>query len=200
MKPVPLIVLSDDECDAPTRTKHKRLIKNGIIVNNNDHEVLRQHNSSKETSYQRMRKRLLIVISDDNESDESLPKNPTQIKRRKTFGRTMKFIRMLLPKKEIKEEPQDWFTHVKKPTLPSISKPLAYNLIDEATDDEFIDHVNFEKDFPNLLMTTMMVEDLYDFDMYNVRSISDEEEKDSFINDASTNYYSTDDDNNGGII
>ncbi|GKC55111.1 hypothetical protein Tco_1077856 [Tanacetum coccineum] len=207
MKPVPLIVLSDDECDAPTRTKHKRLIKNGIIVNNNDHEVLRQHNSSKETSYQRMRKRLLIVISDDNESDESLPKNPTQIKRRKTFGRTMKFIRMLLPKKEIKEEPQDWFTHVKKPTLPSISKPLAYNLIDEATDDEFIDHptakthLQIAKEYESLYnFNGKDGDDLYDFDMYNVRSISDEEEKDSFINDASTNYYSTDDDNNGGII
>ncbi|GJT96457.1 hypothetical protein Tco_1091975 [Tanacetum coccineum] len=181
--------------DPPTRTKPKRLIKNGIIVNDNDHEVLRHHSSSKETSYQRMRKRPLIVISDDDESA-----------------------------REIKEEPQDWFSHVKKPTLPFISKPLAYNLIDEATDDEFIDHVNFEKDFPNLFddeidddnqstaKTHLQItqeyeslynfngedgEDLYDSDMYSVRFESYEEEKDNFINDASTNYYSIDDDNNG---
>ncbi|GKC09197.1 hypothetical protein Tco_1000807 [Tanacetum coccineum] len=39
--------------------------------------------------------------------------------------------------------------------------------------------------------------DLYDSDMYNIRSVSDEDEHDSFINDGTTNYATTDDEDSG---
>ncbi|GKC10458.1 hypothetical protein Tco_1007240, partial [Tanacetum coccineum] len=70
------------------------------------------------------------------------------------------------------------------------SKEDFGNLFDEeANDDEDT------KDFPTLEdIAEETGEDLYDSDMYSVRSVSEEEDEDSFINDDSTDYEDTSDD------
>ena len=94
------------------------------------------------------------------------------------------------------------------------------NLIDEPTDEEYNESENLNEDFASLFYeeanevadsqaetvvkkTTEFATwdeladqsgiDLIDSDTYSVRSVSDGEEADSFINDDSTDYYDSDD-------
>nr|GEW16046.1 hypothetical protein [Tanacetum cinerariifolium] len=165
MKEIPVIVLSDDDSDAPVTIKRRRLVKNGTIVKKN-------------------------YVQETNDG------NP--------IG----------------------FNNNEKKELYSVSKLTTKNIIDEPTDDEFNEYESFSEDFVSLFdkeanddvdskaetltkATTKFASwdelanqtrvDLYDSVMYNVRSVSDGDEADSFINDDSTDYYDSDENTDDGI-
>ncbi|GJS97503.1 hypothetical protein Tco_0804471 [Tanacetum coccineum] len=187
-KKAPLIVISDDDDDEldDTKTqKHKTLLKKGRIANLNDLHM--------------------TFLDKKNELQKKKP------------GKEVQKIDNVITN----DESTIGFNTDKKKDPSLVSKSPTNNLIDEPTDEEFSDSVDLNEDFTNLFdekaiddaelipetltkstlnlpslddLADATAEDLYDSDMYSVRSVSDGYEEDSFINDDSTDYYDTDDD------
>ncbi|GKA22644.1 hypothetical protein Tco_0708606 [Tanacetum coccineum] len=248
MKDLPVIVLSNDDLDAPVRIKRRRLVKNGAIVKKNNVQDGKTQTSTNE--YQTRKRVPLIVISDDDddELDEPIakkqkthlkkPKNTINNDIQRSFLDNKKFLPITNNKASVQEFQNMGTSKTKKKDLCSVSKTPTWNLIDQETDEEFTEndeHTSpfdkknvlpitnkkpYGKDLQNtgnwtleiyLTRKLMMIriqkgiystediaeengEDLYDSDMYSVRSVSEEEEIDSFINDDSTDYDDTSDD------
>ncbi|GJX28690.1 hypothetical protein Tco_0236769 [Tanacetum coccineum] len=166
MKDIPIIVLSDDDSDAPVAIKCRRLVKNGAIVKKNYVQGGQNQNLSNETTYQRMKKVPLIVISDDD--DDELKK---ELPMKKSYGKEVPKIKNV---KTNNESPIGFNTNKKKDQC-MVSKSLTKNLIDEPTDEEFSDLNTYKnnKRFSLDDFVDATAEDLYDSDMYSVRSVSD---------------------------
>ncbi|GJZ34948.1 hypothetical protein Tco_0580765 [Tanacetum coccineum] len=263
MKDLPVIVLSDDDSDAPVRIKQRRLVKNGAIVKKNNVQDGKKQTSTNE--YQTRKRVPLIVISDDDddELDEPIakkqkthlkkPKNTINNDIQRSFLDNKKFLPITNNKASVQEFQNMGTSKTKKKDLFSDSKTPTWNLIDEETDEEFTEYdehtspfdknnvlpitnkkpygkdlqstgnweitddelneyLHSKQDFGNLFdeeanddedtkrnssledIAEENGEDLYESDMYSVRSVSEEEEKDSFINDDSTDYDDTSDD------
>ncbi|GJY55915.1 hypothetical protein Tco_0455030 [Tanacetum coccineum] len=211
MKDLPVIVLSDDDSDAPVRIKQRRLVKNGAIVKKNNVQDGKTQTSTNE--YQTRKRVPLIVISDDDD-DELKTKKKDLCSDSKTPTWNL-----------IDEETDEEFTEYDEHTSPfdknnvlpiTNKKPYGKDLQStgnwEITDDELNEYLHSKQDFGNLFdeeanddedtkdfpsledIAEENGEDLYESDMYRVRSVSEEEEKDSFINDESTDYDDTSDD------
>ncbi|GJV18758.1 hypothetical protein Tco_1367778 [Tanacetum coccineum] len=189
MKEIPMIVLSDDDSDAPVTIKRRKLVKNGTTVKKNYVETkAKEHN--------------------------------TLLKKGRIGNNTDGYMSFLTNKKETNDGNTIGFNNNQKKELCSVSKSTTKNLIDEATDEEFNEYENFNEDFVSLFdeeaneaadskaetLTKATTEfaswdeladqtgiDLNDSDIYSVRSVSDGDEADSFINDDSTDYYDSDD-------
>ncbi|GKD93271.1 hypothetical protein Tco_1373108, partial [Tanacetum coccineum] len=134
MKHIPVIVLSDDDSDAPMTIKCRRLVKNGATVKKNYVQVETNKRRSNETRYQRMKKTPIIIISDDDDDELSLL---TYI-----FNRLQKIVSQLailsenisqedLNLKFLRSLPSEWNTHVmawrNKPDLDTMNFDDLYN-------------------------------------------------------------------------
>ncbi|GJY33585.1 hypothetical protein Tco_0418054 [Tanacetum coccineum] len=215
MKDIPVIVLSDDDSDAPVTIKCRRLITNGAIVKKNyvqDEPKTKKH----KTLLQKER------IANNNDLHMNFLDKRKELPIKKAYGKEVQKIENW---KTNDESPIGFNTDKKKdPCL--VSKSPTKNLIDEPTDEEFSESVDLNEDFANLFdeatidegepipetlteatkdfpslddFADATAEDLYDSDIYSVRSVSDGYEEDSFINDDSTDYYDTDEDTNDDI-
>ncbi|GJS03995.1 hypothetical protein Tco_0320503 [Tanacetum coccineum] len=181
----------EDELDEPKAKKHKALLNKGRMANNNDVHM----------TFLDKKKELPI---------------------KKAYGKEVQKINNV----KANDESPIWFNTDKKKKPCFVKKSPAMNLIDEPTDEEFSDSVDFNedfvylfddqanddvepnpetlteatKDFPNLDdFADATAEDLYDSDMYSVRSVSDGDEEDNFINDDSSDYYYSDENTDDDI-
>ncbi|GKC59837.1 hypothetical protein Tco_1087435 [Tanacetum coccineum] len=74
-------------------------------------------------------------------------------------------------------------------------KQHKFTLLDEDTNKEEgnIQNYIYPNTWSNINDNDEDEDDLYDLDMYSIRSVSDGDENDSFINDGTTDYDTTDD-------
>ncbi|GJR63616.1 ATP-dependent DNA helicase PIF1-like protein [Tanacetum coccineum] len=150
MKDLPVIVLSDDDSDAPVRIKRRRLVKNGAIVKKNNVQDGKKQTSTNE--YQTRKRVPLIVISDDDDDELDEPiakKQKTHLKKPKNtinndIQRSFLDNKKLLPitnnKASVQEFQNMGTSKTKKKDLCSDSKTPTWNLIDEETDEEFTEY------------------------------------------------------------
>ncbi|GJT27694.1 hypothetical protein Tco_0907969 [Tanacetum coccineum] len=141
MKNIPLIVLSDDDSDAPVTMKRQRLEKNGAIVKKNYVQGEKQPRRTNQTTYQRMKNHPIIVISEDDDDELVLP-----ITNKKAYGKEIQQSE----NSKNNEESKVGFNTNKKNCPGLDSKTPTKNLIDEQTDEEFWESVDLNEDFINL--------------------------------------------------
>ncbi|GJY86173.1 hypothetical protein Tco_0500199, partial [Tanacetum coccineum] len=81
-------------------------------------------------------------------------------------------------------------------------KQHKYTLLDEDTDEEEgnIKNYIYPNSWSNINDNDEHEEDLYDSDMFSIRSVSDGDESDSFINDGTTDYDTTDDEDSDNFF
>ncbi|GJY56097.1 hypothetical protein Tco_0455212, partial [Tanacetum coccineum] len=196
---IPVIVLSDDDSDVPVTIKRRRLVKNGAIVKKNyvqDEPKAKKHKAILNKGR----------MANNNDVDMTFLDKKKELPIKKAYGKEVQKIDNV----KANDESPIWFNTDKKKKPCFVTKSPAMNLIDEPTDEEFSDSVDFNKDFVNLFddqanddakpnpetlteatkdfpsldgFADATAEDLYDSDMYSVRSVSD---GDNFINDDGT--------------
>ncbi|GJU56315.1 hypothetical protein Tco_1230029 [Tanacetum coccineum] len=81
-------------------------------------------------------------------------------------------------------------------------KQHKFTLQDEDIDEEErnIQNYIYPNTWSNINDNDKDGEDLYDSDMYNIRSVSDGGKNDNFINDGTTDYDTTDDEDSGYVM
>nr|GEZ79911.1 hypothetical protein [Tanacetum cinerariifolium] len=175
-KDISIIDISDDEAPMPSNNKRRRLIKNGNLVNNNVVEMI-VPNDEKPIKLCANK-----TNNDDTNEEETMASEeelPAIFKRSKKEEESLihRQHNYIIFKEDTDEELQNNNIHIDDTNLFNINN-----------NDKLAENI---PNYNNLTNDEAGV-DLYDSDMYSVKYVSDGDDDDSFINDGSTDYYSTD--------